>query len=165
VTDPDKAREALEREEQAESIKERLEREHGEMMEELRALIPGAEVQFGFLLAICFTSEFQNLTQVQCWVYYATLVFTGSALVLLMSPAAHHRMRFREGDKERILRKGNRDAIAGSLLIGIAFTGVVYLVTSLVFATVPAIIAAVLFLGLIVWRWWLPGLRPTRTEG
>ena len=27
-----------------ESVKERLEREHGELLEELRALIPGAEV-------------------------------------------------------------------------------------------------------------------------
>ncbi len=159
MTNPDEVRQELSREEKAESTKERLEREHGEMIQELRALIPGAEVQFGFLLAICFTTEFASLTRVQCWVYYATLLFTGSALVLLMSPAAHHRLRFREGDKERIMRKGNRDAIAGSILIGIAFTGVIYLVTSLLFETVPAIVAAALFFALIVWRWWLPGLR------
>ena len=30
-----------------EAVKERLEREHGELLEELRALIPGAEVLFG----------------------------------------------------------------------------------------------------------------------
>ena len=30
-----------------EQVKERLEREHGELLEELRALIPGAEVLFG----------------------------------------------------------------------------------------------------------------------
>lgn len=159
VDDPEKVRHELSREQGTETTKQRLEREHGEMIQELRALIPGAEVQFGFLLAICFTGEFANLTDVQRWVYYATLLFTGSALVLLMSPAAHHRLRFREGDKERIMRKGNRDAIAGSVLIGIAFTGVIYLVTSLLFDTGPAIAAAVLFFGLIVWRWWLPGLR------
>jgi hypothetical protein len=32
-----------------EHIKERLEREHSELLEELRALIPGAEVLFGFV--------------------------------------------------------------------------------------------------------------------
>lgn len=159
MTNSDEIRRDLEREENAETTKQRLEREHGEMIQELRALIPGAEVQFGFLLAICFTSEFDNLSLVQSWVYYATLLFTGSALVLLMSPAAHHRLRFRAGDKDRIMRRGNRDAIAGSVLIGIAFTGVIYLVTSLLFDTVPAIVAAVLFFALIVWRWWLPGLR------
>jgi hypothetical protein len=38
-----------------ESRKEKLEREHSELLEELRSLIPGAEVLFGFLLAIRFT--------------------------------------------------------------------------------------------------------------
>ncbi|MGH3066799.1 MAG: DUF6328 family protein [Gaiellaceae bacterium] len=33
------------------------------------------------------------------YVYYATLLSTAVALVLLMAPAVHHRVRFREGDK------------------------------------------------------------------
>ena len=37
--------------ESAEELKARLEREHGELLQELRALIPGATVLFGFLLA------------------------------------------------------------------------------------------------------------------
>jgi len=48
-----------------EDVKERLEREHTELLEELRALIPGAQVLFGFLLAIRFTGEFKELTAVQ----------------------------------------------------------------------------------------------------
>ena len=48
-----------------EAVKERLEREHSELLEELRALIPGAQVLFGFLLAIRFTSPFSDLTAVQ----------------------------------------------------------------------------------------------------
>ena len=44
-----------------EAVKDRLEREHGELLEELRALIPGAQVLFGFLLAIRFTSPFTDL--------------------------------------------------------------------------------------------------------
>jgi predicted polyphosphate/ATP-dependent NAD kinase len=69
-----------------EEVKERLEREHSELLEELRALIPGAEVLFGFLLAIRFTSEFKELTAVQRYVYYGTLVSTAVALVLLLAP-------------------------------------------------------------------------------
>ena len=45
----------LEREESTEDHKRRLEREHGELLQELRALIPGDTVLFGFLLAISFT--------------------------------------------------------------------------------------------------------------
>jgi hypothetical protein len=46
-----------------------VEREHGELLEELRALIPGAQVLFGFLLAIRFTSPFTDLSTVQRHVY------------------------------------------------------------------------------------------------
>ena len=40
-----------------EAVKERLEREHTELLEELRALIPGAQVLFGFLLAIALPAR------------------------------------------------------------------------------------------------------------
>ena len=137
-----------------ETKKERLEREHGELLEELRALIPGAEVLFGFLLAIRFTGQFGDLGDGERYVYYATLVATAVALVLFMAPAAHHRLRFREGDKDYMLRKGNREAIAGTLAIAVAFTGVVYLITDLVFGEWEAIVAAAAFFVFAAWRWW-----------
>ena len=58
MADPDQAQASVEKEENEEELKERLEREHGELLEELRSLIPGAEVLFGFLLAIRFTGQF-----------------------------------------------------------------------------------------------------------
>ena len=96
-----------------EAVKERLEREHGELLEELRALIPGAQVLFGFLLAIRFTSPFTDLSTVQRYVYYATLLTTAVALVFLLAPSAYHRLRFREGDKDAMVRKGNRKRLPG----------------------------------------------------
>jgi hypothetical protein len=92
-----------------EQVKERLEREHGELLEELRALIPGAQVLFGFLLAIRFTGQFTDLNAVQRYVYYGTLVSTAVSLVMLLAPSAYHRLRFREGDKDVMVRKGNRE--------------------------------------------------------
>lgn len=137
-----------------ESRKEQLEREHGELLEELRSLIPGAEVLFGFLLAIRFTGQFGALTSLQKYVYYVTLLSTAVALVMLLAPAAYHRIRFREGDKEVMLRKGNREAIAGTAAIATAFTGVLFLVSDLVFSIPVAVVVAVLFFALTAWRWW-----------
>ena len=137
-----------------ESRKEQLEREHGELLEELRSLIPGAEVLFGFLLAIRFTQQFGDLTTLQEYVYYVILLATATALVLLLAPAAFHRIRFREGDKELMLRKGNREAIAGTAAIGIAFTGVLFLVSDLVFSIPVAVVVASAFFALTAWRWW-----------
>jgi Family of unknown function (DUF6328) len=48
------------------------------------------------------------------YVYYATPLSTAVSLVLLLAPSASHRLRFREGDKDVMVRKGNREAIAGT---------------------------------------------------
>jgi len=162
MTDP--AEESLRREEHAEEIKERLERELNELLQELRSLIPGAEVLFGFLLAISFTGQFGDLDNVERYVYYGTLVCTATALVLYMAPAAHHRLRFREGDKDYMLRKANREAIAGTVASSLALTGVLFLVSERVFGTAEAVIASVAFFAFAAWRWWSFALLRTLRE-
>jgi hypothetical protein len=158
MTDPEEAQRRLVAQQDAEALKARLEREHGELFEELRALIPGAEVMFGLLLAVRFTNEFQALAATQRLVYYGTLVATAVALVFFLAPSAYHRLRFRAGDKEYLLRKGNREAIVGAVAISVAITGVMYLVTDLVLGSTPAILASVCLFALIVWRWWATAL-------
>jgi hypothetical protein len=154
MADPDEAREHVEDEQDQESLKDRLEREHNELLQELRSLIPGAEVLLGFLLAISLTSQFGQLGDTQRYVYYVTLLSTAIAIVCFLAPAAHHRLRFRAGDKEHMLRKGNREAIAGTVAVSIALTGVVYLVTDLSFGTVEAVVVALAFFAFVAWRWW-----------
>ena len=146
--------EHVEQEEKAEDVKKRLEREHTELLHELRSLIPGAEVLLGFLLAVTFTTQFGELDDTQRYVYYGTLVSTAVALVLYLAPAAYHRLRFREGDKDYMLRKANREAIAGTFFSALALTGVLYLVTSFVFGQAEAIAAALVFFAFAAWRWW-----------
>jgi amino acid transporter len=149
----------------AEALKERLEREHSELLQELRSLIPGATVLLGFLLAVSFTIPFRDLDREERYVYFVTLVSTAVAVVLFLAPAAHHRLRFREGDKDHILRKGNREAIAGTVAASIAFTGVLYLVSERIFGTLTAVITALAFFAFTAWRWWsLALVRSVRDE-
>ena len=159
MTDPDAAEAALQEAENAEELKERLERELNELLQELRSLIPGAEVLFGFLLAISFTTQFRELGNLERYVYYATLICTGVALVLYLAPAAHHRLRFREGDKDYLLRKANREVIVGTVASSLALTGVIFLVSERVFGATEAVIASVAFFSFTAWRWWALALR------
>lgn len=154
MSSEDRVREQVEKQQAAEDVKERLEREHSELLEELRVLIPGAEVLFGFLLAIRFTAEFDELSSAQEYVYYATLVSTAVALVLLLAPAVHHRIQFREGDKEYLMRKANREAIAGSAAVAFSFSGALFVVTDLVFGKVAAVAVTGAFVAFTAWRWW-----------
>ena len=163
TVDPDLEEELLEAE-GAEALKARLERELNELLQELRSLITGANVLLGFLLAVSFTSAFDGLDRADRWVYFATLATTAIAIVLFMAPAAHHRLRFREGDKDHILRKGNREAIAGTVASSLAFTGVLYLVTERIFGAHEAIAASVVFFAFTAWRWWSFALLRTLRE-
>jgi hypothetical protein len=155
VTDPEQAQRLVEQAQEVEDVKERLEREHEELLHELRSVIPGAQVLFGFLLAIRFTNQFDELDDTQRWVYYFALLTTTAALVCFMAPAAYHRLRFRTGDKEFMMQKGNREAIAGTVAIGLAFTSVLFLVTDFVFDTPQAVLAAIVLFTVIAWRWWV----------
>jgi hypothetical protein len=160
VTDPEQAQRLVEQAQEREDVKARLEREHEELLHELRSVIPGAQVLFGFLLAIRFTNQFSRLDDTQRYVYYFALLATATALVCFMAPAAYHRLRFRSGDKEYMMQKGNREAIAGTVAIGLAFTAVLFLVTDFVFDTPQAVVAALVLFAFIVWRWWaLAALR------
>ena len=150
----DETAKELKQAEADEELKDRLEREHGELLEELRALIPGSEVLFGFLLAIRFTGQFQQLNEAQRFVYYGTLLSTAIALVMFLAPAARHRAQFREGDKERLVRSGNVEAIVGSAAAALALTGVLHLVIDLSFGMGWAAVIAAVFFAIIVWRWW-----------
>ena len=53
-----------------------------------------------------------------------------------------------------MLRKGNRETIAGTGASAVAFTGVVYLITAVVFGTAEAIVVAIAFFAFVAWRWW-----------
>ncbi len=162
----DSTRHQVEEDEQAEDVKARLEREHNELLQELRSLIPGAQVLFGFLVAVTFTNQFGQLDDGQRYVYYGTLLSTAAALVLYLAPASYHRLRFREGDKDYMLRKANREAIAGTVASSLALTGVLYLITDFVFGTAEAIVAAIVFFAFVAWRWWSHALyRSLRERG
>jgi hypothetical protein len=160
----DSEKDQLAKQESAEDTKARLEREHNELLQELRSLIPGAQVLFGFLLVVSFSDRFDDLDDTQRYVYYGTLLSTAVAIVLYLAPASYHRLRFREGDKDYMLRKANREAIAGTVASSLALTGVVYLITTIVFTDVEAILPAAAFLAFTAWRWWSHALYRTLAD-
>jgi predicted membrane channel-forming protein YqfA (hemolysin III family) len=144
-----------------ESKEERLNRELIELLNELRVILPGVQVLFAFLLTVPFTNQFSRITESQRQVFFATFLLAATATGLLLAPSAYHRMRWRQHDKEQMLRTSNRLAIAGMAFLGAALTGAVYLVTDLIFEAAAAVslvtAAAVVF---YVWFWYgLPLVR------
>ncbi len=116
-----------------ESPKEKRDRELIELLNELRVALPGVQVLFAFLLTVPFSQRFGQLTEEQKVVYFATFVATALATAMLMTPTSYHRIRFRQADKERLLRIGNVAAIGGLVFLLLAVAGCVFLIADLVF--------------------------------
>jgi hypothetical protein len=138
-----------------ESKEERLNRELIELLNELRVVLPGVQVLFAFLLTVPFTNQFRRITHEQEVVFFVTFLLTTVATILLISPSAYHRLRWRQRDKEQMLQTANRLAIAGLAFLAAALTGAVFLLTDLLFAS-----AAVVYLvtttaaALVLWFWY-----------
>ena len=139
-----------------ESEKERLDRNLTELLNELRVALPGVQVLFAFLLGVPFTQRFSELTAYQEDIYYGTLICAAAATALLIAPSAHHRIEFRLRDKRHIVFMANRFAIAGLGFLALAMTGIVLLITDVIFGglataiatTSTAIVFAVLWYGM-----------------
>lgn len=134
---------------------ERLDRELMELLNELRVLLPGVQVLFAFLLTLPFTQRFTGLSETQRDVYFGAFLATAVSSILLMTPSAFHRLRWRRGDKDRLLILSNRLAIGGLILFAIAVTLVVFVVTDVLFRGVGAAIASTLIGVAIVLFWFV----------
>jgi amino acid transporter len=145
-----------------ESHDEQLQREHEQLFHELRAIIPGAEVLFAFMLTVAFSDRFEDVTTLQRSVYYVTLLTAGTALLLLLAPASFHRVQFRRHDKEVMMRVANTEAIVALVLVSLAIAGAVFLITDLLFTTVAAVaVAAALWVVTSLVWWGVPLSRRT----
>jgi MFS family permease len=104
-----------------------------ELLQELRVAGLGVQVLFGFLLALPFSARFGQLGSAQRALYTAILVLSAVATVLLLGPVAYHRLVFRRGQKERLVRAANVMALGGLAAVALAVSGTVVLVVSYVY--------------------------------
>lgn len=122
----------------AETKEERLNRELGELVQELRIMLPGVQVLFAFLLTVPFSQRFGELTRLEKGLYLTSLSAAAVASVLLLAPSAFHRLRFREHDKERLLLVSNRFAVIGTVFLAVSMASAIYLITEFIYGTRPA---------------------------
>jgi Family of unknown function (DUF6328) len=157
--------ESATRTEDRESAAERANRELIELLNELRVALPGVQVLFAFLLIVPFSQGYDKLDAGDRRVYFAAVLATVVSTMCLMAPTAHHRLRFRSGVKEELLRAANIFAIVGLVLLAFAMAAVTYVITDVVYpGTLPRTISAVLAgMFAIVWFVLPVFYRPAKT--
>jgi hypothetical protein len=117
----------------AEDHKERVDRETIELLNELRVVLPGIQVLLAFLLTAPFNQRFTQLTNGQEASFFTALACTAVSVALLIAPTTFHRIRFRSGDKEFLLKLSNTLMLVGTAFLAVGLSAAVGLVTDLTF--------------------------------
>jgi amino acid transporter len=145
--------------------KSRLDRELMELLNELRVALPGIQVLFAFLFTVPFTQRFERLSDLQRTTFFVAFLAAAAATVLLIAPSANHRIRWRERDKESLLRRANIMTIAGLAVLAVAMTAATFLVTDLLYEIPAASITAAGLAGAFAIAWYvLPLSRKFRDQ-
>jgi hypothetical protein len=139
-----------------------------QMLTEARVVLPGAQALFGFQLSIVVTRAFSQLPDNLRSVHAVSLCLVALAVMLLMAPAAYHRIVFDGDDTEQMHRVGSAMLTAATIPLAAGLAGDVYVVMQVIqkspmLAAASGVAALVLLFGLwhgfpLVARY----LRPTR---
>lgn len=136
-----------------ETENQRLTRNVSELLGELRVAQAGVQILFGFLLSVVFTDQFRHAGGFEKSLHLSAVLLAVLSTVLLAAPAVWHRVLFRTGHREAILRAGNRSVIAGLVCLAAAVTVTVALIAKVVFGPVAMAVVGV-FAGLLFGLLW-----------
>jgi len=115
--------------ERAMSNRQRHERPHtplhtkiDQLLTEARVVLPGAQVLFGFQLSIVLTHAFEQLPAASRIAHAISIAFVAISVMLLMAPAAYHRIVYAGEDSDDMHRTGSVLVTAATvpLAIGLA---------------------------------------------
>ena len=79
-----------------------------QLLTEARVIIPGGQALFGFQFIAMLTSGFDRLPETAKIVHTVALCMVGMNVIVMMTPAALHRLSFDGEDSPRFVRLGWR---------------------------------------------------------
>lgn len=142
---------------------ERADRNFVELLQGFRVAVTGVQVLFAFLLTVPFSIGFARLSSTDRWLYLFALVSAAVASVCYIAPAAQHRVLFRQGLKDALVRRSNRYGLLGGLALIVSMTAATAVVVDYLYGgPLPVMIGAALamFAG---WAWFLqPAIARSR---
>ncbi len=147
-----------------ESEADRLDRNYNELLQELRVAETGVQVLFAFMLSIAFQERFETLDDVQRTIYVITLLFCTLSIALLVAPVAFHRLVFRQGLKDELVKITSKLALAGTTFLLLAVLSGVLLILDHVVGRTFAIVTTSLLAVVFVSLWLLLPLQRRRAE-
>jgi len=109
---------------------------------EARVVLPGAQAMLGFQFVTMFTQAFEELPRSSKLVHLLCLSLIAITVVLLITPAAFHRIAEHGLDSERLVRLTGRFVMAATVPLAAAMAGEVFVVILKVMESFPLAVTA-----------------------
>ena len=113
-----------------------------DVLTECRVVIPGAQALLGFQLIATFMQGFEKLPRSSQYVHLASLLLMTLSMILLMTPAAYHRIVERGEDTVRFWRHARVMLLSAMVPLAAGLAGDTYVVVAKVTASQPTAVAA-----------------------
>jgi len=122
---------------------QRLDRNWGELLQELRVLETGTQILTGFLLTVAFQQKFSQLNPGQVTLYLVLVSLSAVATIVVLAPVSLHRTLFRQGKKAELVAWTNRLLRIALAVVALTVVGVVVLLFDVASSTGVAIVAGI----------------------
>jgi hypothetical protein len=125
-----------------------------EMLTEARVILPGAQALLGFQFIVTLTKPFGQLPRAMQLVHFGALAAIALSIMLLIAPAAIHRMAFKGEDVERFHTIGSTIVTLALIPLIIGLTGDFYIATAIMLKNEAIALAgagAILLLLISLW--------------
>jgi DMSO reductase anchor subunit len=124
------------------------------VLTEARTVLPGAQALLGFQFATMLMEGFEKLPESSKYVHLASLAMVALAIVLLMTPAAYHRIVEQGEDTERFHRFSGRVLLASMVPLALGVCGDLFVVIRKVSESSAFAVACALVMILFFYGFW-----------
>ena len=124
------------------------------VLTETRVVVPGAQALLGFQLVTILMDDFDTLPPLSKYVHLISLCLIAVSIILLMTPAAYHRIVEKGDESEHFHVFASRILLAAMAAIGLGVCGDLFVVAWKVTASIELAFAAAALMLLLSYGLW-----------
>ena len=134
------------------------------VLTECRVVLPGSQALLGFQFICVLTESFDKLPPLSKYIHLASLGLNALAIVLLITPAAYHRLVEEGEETEHFHRFASKILVAALVPLALALAGDVYVVVQKVSDSQLLSVVSALVVLAVFWELWFGLTLYRRTQ-
>jgi hypothetical protein len=134
------------------------------VLTECRVVLPGSQALLGFQFISILTESFDRLPALSKYIHLASLGLNAVTIVLLITPAAYHRLVEQGEETEHFHRFASKVLIAALVPLALALAGDVYVVVQKVSDSQLVSVVSALVVLAVFWELWFGLTLYRRTQ-